>query len=29
MLIDVLDIEVMGIDGSPLRHFLLDPPKDY
>ena len=29
MLIDGLDIEVVGLDGSPLRHLVLDPTKDY
>ena len=28
MLIEGLDIEVVGLDGSPLRR-LLDPTKDY
>jgi hypothetical protein len=29
MLIDGLDIEVVGVDGSPLRRLVLDPTKDY
>ena len=29
MLIEGLDIEVVGLDGSPLRHLVLDPTKDY
>lgn len=29
LLIDDLDIEVVGLDGSPLRRFVLDPTKDY
>jgi transposase InsO family protein len=29
MLIEGLDIEVVGLDGSPLRHLVLDPSKDY
>ena len=29
MLIDGLDIEVVGLDGSPLRRLVLDPSKDY
>jgi hypothetical protein len=29
MLIDGLDIEVVGVDGSPLRHLTLDPSVDY
>ena len=29
MLIERLDIEIVGLDGSPLRHLVLDPPKDY
>ena len=29
MLIDGLDIEVVGLDGSPLRRLVLDPTKDY
>ncbi|HEV2362107.1 MAG TPA: IS481 family transposase [Acidimicrobiales bacterium] len=29
MLIDGLDIEIVGLDGSPLRHFRLDPSRDY
>ena len=29
MLIDGLDIEIVGFDGSPLRRLLLDPTKDY
>ena len=29
MLIDGLDIEVVGFDGSPLRRLVLDPTKDY
>jgi transposase InsO family protein len=29
MLIDGLDIEVVGLDGSPLRRLVLDPAKDY
>jgi hypothetical protein len=28
MLIDGLDIEVVGLDGSPLRRLVLDPTKD-
>jgi hypothetical protein len=29
MLIDGLDIEIVGFDGSPLRCLVLDPTKDY
>jgi hypothetical protein len=29
MLIDGLDIEVVGVDGSPVRRLVLDPTKDY
>jgi hypothetical protein len=29
MLIDGLDVRVIGIDGSPLRHLTLDPSVDY
>src|ERR1700744_1891787 len=29
MLIDDLDIEIVGVDGSPLRRLVLDPTKDY
>ena len=29
MLIDGLDVRVIGIDGSPLRHLTLDPNVDY
>ncbi len=29
MLVDGLDIEIVGIDGSPLRRLVLDPTKDY
>jgi transposase InsO family protein len=29
MLIEGLDIEVLGLDGSPLRRLVLDPTKDY
>jgi len=29
MLIEGLDIEVVGLDGAPLRHLVLDPTKDY
>jgi transposase InsO family protein len=29
MLIDGLDIEIVGLDGSPLRRLVLDPTKDY
>ena len=29
MLIDGLDIEVVGVDGSPLQRLVLDPTKDY
>jgi transposase InsO family protein len=29
MLIEGLDIEIVGLDGSPLRHLVLDPAKDY
>jgi hypothetical protein len=29
MLIDGLNIEIMGLDGSPLRRLILDPTKDY
>ena len=29
MLIDDLDIEIVGLDGSPLRRFTLDLTKDY
>lgn len=29
MLVAGLDVQVVGIDGSPLRHLTLDPTKDY
>jgi transposase InsO family protein len=29
LLIDDLDIEIVGLDGSPLRRLVLDPTKDY
>ncbi len=29
MLVDGLDIEIVGLDGSPLRRQVLDPTKDY
>jgi transposase InsO family protein len=29
MLVDGLDIQVLGLDGSPLRHLTLDPSVDY
>jgi len=29
MLVDGLDIEIVGLDGSPLRRLVLDPTKDY
>jgi transposase InsO family protein len=29
MLIDGIDIEIVGVDGSPLRRLVLDPTKDY
>ena len=29
MLIDGLNIEIVGLDGSPLRRLVLDPTKDY
>jgi transposase InsO family protein len=29
MLIEGLDIEIVTLDGSPLRHLVLDPTKDY
>jgi transposase InsO family protein len=29
LLIDDLDIEIVALDGSPLRHLVLDPSKDY
>lgn len=29
MLIEGLDIEIVGLDGSPLRRLVLDPTKDY
>jgi transposase InsO family protein len=29
MLIDGLNIEIVGLDGSPLRHLTLDPTKNY
>ena len=29
MLIDGLNIEIVAIDGSPLRRLVLDPSKDY
>jgi len=29
MLIDGLDIEIVGFDGSPLRRLVLDPTMDY
>jgi hypothetical protein len=28
-LIDGLDIEIVALDGSPLRRLILDPTKDY
>ncbi len=29
MLIDGLNIEVVGLDGSPMRKLVLDPTKNY
>jgi hypothetical protein len=29
MLIDGLNIEIVGLDGSPSRRLVLDPTKDY
>jgi hypothetical protein len=29
MLIDGLDVEIVGVDGSPLRRLVLAPTKDY
>jgi hypothetical protein len=29
MLVEGLDIEIVGLDGSPLRRLVLDPAKDY
>jgi hypothetical protein len=29
MLIDGLDNEIVGVDGSPLRRLVLDPTNDY
>ena len=29
MLVDDLDIEIVGLDGSPLRRLVLDPTRDY
>jgi hypothetical protein len=29
MLTDGLNIEIVSIDGSPLRRLILDPTKDY
>jgi len=29
MLIDDRDIEIVSLDGSPLRRLVLDPTKDY
>jgi hypothetical protein len=29
MLVDGLKIEIVGLDGSPLRRLLLDTAKDY
>jgi hypothetical protein len=29
MLINGLDVQVLGLDGSPLRHLTLDPSVDY
>ncbi len=29
VLIDQLDIEIVGLDGSPLRRIVLEPGKDY
>jgi hypothetical protein len=29
MLIDWLDIEIVGVDASPLRRLVLDPTMDY
>lgn len=29
MLIEGLDIEIVGLDGSPLRRLVSDPTKDY
>jgi hypothetical protein len=28
-LVDGLDIRILGLDGSPLRHLTLDPSVDY
>ena len=29
LLVDGLDVQVIGFDGSPLRHLTLDPNVDY
>jgi hypothetical protein len=29
MLVAGIDIQIVGLDGSPLRHLRLDPTKDY
>ena len=29
VLVDDLDIQVIGVDGSPLRHLTLDPTRNY
>ncbi len=29
MLIEGLDVEIVGLDGSPLRRLVLDPAKNY
>jgi hypothetical protein len=29
VLVDGLDLRVMGVDGSPLRHLTLDPKRNY
>ncbi len=29
MLVAGLDVQVLGLDGSPLRHLTLDPSVDY
>lgn len=29
VLVDDLDIRVIGVDGSPLRHLTLDPTRNY
>jgi hypothetical protein len=29
MLVDDRDIEIVGLDGSPLRRLVLDPARDY